>query len=261
MRSPLRRVGILLRLIAHLLFGVIAAHLGLRLINTLRHDRRSRYQQAASRWWNRGLCRILNLNIHCVGEVNPGITLFVANHISWLDITCLAATLKAHFVAKQEVRDWPVFGAMVAQADTLFLERGNADATLVMANRMTWSLIQKKNLVMFPEGTSSDGTSVMPFHARLFQAAIRARAQVQSVTITYPHPHGVNPLAPFIGDDNLLHHLWALLGDSAIDVTLTFGNPLTAEGMERRALAQRARAQVLANLADVGGDDRQELSA
>ena len=251
----LRRMQRLVRLAGHLMLGMLAAHLVLRTVNKLAHrlPRHQRYAQAVVQWWNRKLCRIINLRIHIEGEINARPTLFVANHISWLDITCLAARLDARFVAKQEVRDWPLFGAMAQRNHTLFIKRGDAGATAAVADQMTWSLLQKNNVIVFPEGTSSNGATVERFHARLFQPAIRARVEVQAVAISYPHAQGINPIAPFVGDDNLLRHLWDALREPAIDIRLTFCKPIPAEGMDRRALATHARNQILAAFGNAAG--------
>lgn len=258
----LRRLQRLLRLGWHLLLGLIAAYLVLGTVSRFAHrlPRHQRYAQVVVRWWNRKLCHIINLRIHIEGAINPNPTLFVANHISWLDIACLAAILDARFVAKQEVRDWPLFGAMAIRNHTLFIKRGDASVTAAVADQMTWSLLQKNNFIVFPEGTSSNGASVEQFHARLFQSAIRARAEVQAVAITYPHPQGMNPAAPFVGDDNLLHHLWNLLREPAIDIKLAFCKPITGEGMDRRAMATHTRNQILANFESVTGE-RKNISA
>ncbi len=238
MYADLRRLVRLLRLAGHFVVGPFIAHVLLRLVDYPR-------QQALSKWWNYKLCRILNLRIHIHGNINSQPTLFVANHISWLDINCLGSVLKAHFVSKQEVREWPVFGAMAARIGTLFLKRGDATVTSMVADQMTWLLLQKKSLVMFPEGTSSDGNSVDRFHARLFQSAIRSRTAVQAVALSFPHEQGVNPLVPFIGDDNLLLHLWKLLSLPVVEVRLTFCKPIFAEGLDRRLLANHTRSQIL----------------
>lgn len=248
MRIYARRMQRLLRLAWHMLMGMCAAHLILPVTNKFAQSGQYRIQQAIAKWWNYELCRILNLRLHIEGSINTAPTLFVANHISWLDIPCLAAVLNAHFVSKEEVRGWPIFGAMAARTSTLFLRRGDATVTSMVADQMTWSLLRKRSMIVFPEGTSSEGDSVLHFHARLFQAAIRSHAEVQAVAIRFPHGQGVNPVAPFVGDSNLLDHLWRLLAEPSMDVTLTFCQPLSATGLQRRVLANRARAQVLASI-------------
>jgi len=263
MGSELRRMLRLARLVWHLMLGIFTAHVLLGAVNNLAYNNQYRHQRALIIWWNRKLCRIVNLRIHIEGAINPKPTLFVANHISWLDITCLAAVLDGHFIAKDEVGAWPVFGAMAKRGDTLFVKRGDAAITSAVADQMTWRLLQKKNLIMFPEGTSTSGGSVQRFHARLFQSAIRARAEVQAVAIAYPDPDNnfyVNPVAPFVGEDNLLVHLWTLLREPALEIKVTFCKALPVEGKDRRTLADRARAQILATFEPKFGY-REDISA
>ncbi len=239
-----RRYARLVRLAWHMLCGFTAAHL---IFPLLRKPGHAAHKSAIVQWWMRKLCRILALEIQTQGEINPRATLFVANHVSWLDIPGLASVLSAVFVAKQEVAHWPLFGGMAARSGTLFLRRGEAGA--LTADRMTWSLMQKNSVIIFPEGSSSSGETVQQFHARLFQAAIRARCEVQAVAIRYPHAeYGTNPLTPFVGDDNLLTNLWALLAEPSIPMRLTFCAPLGAHGIERRKLAKLARSQIISAL-------------
>lgn len=241
MRGNTRRLWRLARLAWHMALGMCAAHF------LLKNAGPRRREQIISRW-TRGLCRILALRVRVEGEIHPRATLFVANHISWLDIPALQHLLNSRVVSKHEVGAWPVFGAMARRAGTLFLKRGDHQSTALIADHMTWGLLQKKNFLMFPEGTSSDGLSVQHFHARLFQAAIRAHAHVQAVAISYPHAQGVNPLAPFVGNDNLLRNLWKLLAEPAVEMRIVFCTPICAAGLERRKLAAFTRAQILDQL-------------
>ncbi|MEW6352709.1 MAG: lysophospholipid acyltransferase family protein [Pseudomonadota bacterium] len=236
-----RRAWRLARLTWHMALGVGAAHWVL-------HNVSPRRQEQIISWWTRGLCRIIALRVRVEGRINPRATLFVANHISWLDIPALQHLLNSRVVSKHEVGAWPVFGAMAQRAGTLFLKRGDHQSTALIADHMTWGLLQRKNFLMFPEGTSSDGLSVQHFHARLFQAAIRAHAHVQAVAISYPHAQGVNPLAPFIGSDNLIANLWKLLAEPAVEMRIVFCTPLNAAGLERRKLAALTREQILDQL-------------
>jgi 1-acyl-sn-glycerol-3-phosphate acyltransferase len=237
-----RRVLRFARLLAHVLTGAVLAHTLLPLLMRLEHD--PRRAPALVRWWNRRLARILNLQLILEGEISRRPTLFVANHVSWLDIPCLRAVLDVAFVSKEEVRRWPVVGGMATRAGTIFFARGNSDATALTADRMTWTLTQRRHLLIFPEGTTSDGRGLRHFHARLYQAAVRTRACVQAVALSYPHADGVHPAAPFIDDDNLARHLWTLLAEDHLTVKIAFCPPLPATGQERRALANRTRAQI-----------------
>lgn len=244
----LRRITRLLRVAAHLMIGVVVAHTLLGWA-TRGSARGAQLRAAVTQYWTRRLCRILNLQITVHGTVSRAPTLFVANHLSWLDIPCLHAVLATDFVGKQEVAQWPLVGAMARKAGTMFLRRGDRLAVEAVGERMTWLFKRGHSVILFPEGTTTDGSVVQRFHSRLFQPALRTHAPVQAVAVTYPHPAGVHPAAPFVGDDNLLRHLWALLAESSIDVTLTFCPALaTAASNRRRIVAEHTRGQIVAAL-------------
>lgn len=188
------------------------------------------------------------MRLQIEGEPASGAVLYAANHVSWLDIPCLGAIVNAVFVAKQDVRRWPLVGAMAERLGTIFLARGERDASSRAAERMTWALARTQSVIVFPEGTTTDGRAVGHFHARLFQAAVHAHAAVQAVALSYPHPAGTHPAAPFIGEDDLARHLWRLLAEPSLVVRLVFCPPLSAHHHDRRGLAEHTRAQVLAAL-------------
>ena len=229
------------RLAGHTLLGALIALTALGLL--VRHRR----HDAVVRWWTAGVLRILNVRIEVEGRISAKPALYAANHVSWLDIPCLRTVLDAEFVSKQEVERWPMIGRMAERAGTLFLNRGERDASLHTANCMSRALANGRGVIVFPEGTTGDGRRLGRFHARLYQAAIRAQCPVQAVAIAYPHPDGVHPAAPFIDNDNLARHLWTLLAEDSLTVRLSFCPPLI-DLPERRALAERTHAQILVAL-------------
>lgn len=231
------------RVACHLLTGLVVAYAILPLLHRLPHDRAEPARRALTRWWARRLCRIVGLKIRTEGEVAPAPALLVANHVSWLDIPCLLASVDAVFVAKQEVAAWPAVGPMAARTGTIFLPRGGRGAASLAADEMTWRLARRRSVVVFPEGTTTDGTSVGPFHARLFQAAIRTQSVVQAVALRYSGDGGPSRVAPFIGDDDLFSHLWKLLAEEQVAVSVVFCPPEPAVH-DRRSLANRTRRQV-----------------
>jgi 1-acyl-sn-glycerol-3-phosphate acyltransferase len=113
---------------------------------------------------------------------------------------------------------------------------------------MTWLLAANSPVIVFPEGTSTDGSSVLRFHARLYQSASRIDGYVQAVAIRYPHESGINTAIPFVGDDYLAGHLWRLLGEESIEAELHFCAPLASEGRKRRMLADATRRQIIETL-------------
>ncbi len=239
-----RRIWRIARCAVHLIVGAGAAQwlmVGPNL--PLPHAQQRRMQQALVRWWVRKLCRILHLQLRVHGPLPGRTTLLVTNHISWLDIPALLAVVDADFVAKSDVVHWPVIGAMATRVGTIFLARGQRNAARTTADSMTWRLAQRQNVILFPEATTGDGLSMRKFYARLYQAAIRTHSQVQAVAIRYPGLDGPQGAAPFIDDDELLSHLWRLLGEKRIVAELHFCDPLVPD-TDRRTLANHTRQQI-----------------
>jgi 1-acyl-sn-glycerol-3-phosphate acyltransferase len=233
----LRRTVRLPLIILHLLLGSLVAMLLLR-------PRSGRAPIQPVMVWSRTLCRILGVRIVTCGQPRPGAVLFVANHVSWLDIFCIATVCPTHFLAKQEVADWPVFGWLARRAGTVFIRRGGENVSGAATEQLTWRLRQGDRILVFPEGTSTDGRSLRRFHSGLFQAAIHARCPVQAVAVRYPCGAGVHPVVPFVGDDGLVPHLWRLLGEGGIVAELHFCEPLPPASHTRDGLARQTHAQI-----------------
>lgn len=242
LRIHVRRLLRVMRLMWHVLMGVAVTYTVMLPLNKVGYHR---HQRVLVQWWARKACRILHLEISSEGacsSTQP--TLFVANHISWLDIPCLLSTLDAVCVAKHEIKHWPLVGRMAIHAGTVFIRRGEHAATDV-AEQMAHTLANNKSIVLFPEGTSTSGETVRTFHSRLYQAAIHTHSLVQAVALAYPHPSGVHPAAPYVGDVTLFQHLWRIAGESAIPVKLTFCIPLPTATSGRRTLAADTHTQIM----------------
>jgi 1-acyl-sn-glycerol-3-phosphate acyltransferase len=194
--------------------------------------------------WQRRLCRLLHLRVRVQGEPLDGPVLLAANHISWLDIIVLGGVCETRFLAKQDVRQWPLVGGMCARAGTLFIRRNEPGAAQHAADEMTWILRRGCRLALFPEGTTTDGAAVARFHSRLFQAAVRAHAPVQPVALQYFEDGLRSARAPFLGEQSLLNHLWHLAA-RGLDVELRFLPPLTGLA-ERAPLAAASHAAIAA---------------
>jgi 1-acyl-sn-glycerol-3-phosphate acyltransferase len=147
------------------------------------------------------------------------------------------------FLSKAEVRTWPVAGWLAAKAGSLFIRRGSGDSQLIR-KQMTRHLEQQHPLLMFPEGTTTDGRSLRTFHGRLLASAIDADVSLQPVAIRYLRDGQVDPLAPFIGDDDLLSHLMRLFANDQGDVEIHVLTPIACAGQERAALAYQAQQAV-----------------
>lgn len=196
--------------------------------------------------WHRRLLAILGLRLRVDGAPLRGPHLTVANHVSWLDIPVLGALEPARFVGKSEIRDWPVAGWLATAAGTFYLRRGKGGAVPLL-DRLVPHLRAAGTVVIFPEGTTTDGTEVRPFHPRLFAAALAAGCQVQPVTLQYGLSEDGENVAPFVGDDSLAGHLLRLLRSPTLEVRVLFGPPLRPT-VSRDELAREAECFVRAAL-------------
>lgn len=233
----------LLRVLEHLLTGTILAS-GVALTCLARRPRP--WLPALVTWWLRRLWRCLALEVCCRGTPAQG-ALLVANHVSWLDVPVLGGATPLRFVSKAEVRQWPLVGWLAATAGTLFLQRG-AHQSSAMALVVARELQRGTSIAIFPEGTTSDGRALGRFHARLFAAVEHNGAPVQPVAIRYGRGAEPDETAPFIGEDNLLAHLWRVLRHPALTVDVAFLPPMPATEMRRRELADAARAAIASHL-------------
>jgi 1-acyl-sn-glycerol-3-phosphate acyltransferase len=172
--------------------------------------------------------------------------LLVANHISWLDILVMNAAHPARFVSKADVKHWPVLGALITGAGTLLIERESRRDAMRVVHQMADGLRAHDTLAVFPEGTTGDGQSLLPFHANLIQAAISAHAPVQPVALKYVDgPSGARSDAPlFIGDTTLLQSIWSTLRARGLRSVVTFGEAQVANERDRRTWAADLRESV-----------------
>ena len=202
-------------------------------------DRRQRWSQ----FFMTRLSNALPFRVRVVGELPATPMLWVSNHVSWTDIPLLGMVAPMSFLSKAEVRTWPVAGWLAAKAGSLFIRRGSGDSQLIR-KQMTRHLEQQHPLLMFPEGTTTDGRGLRTFHGRLLASAIDADVSLQPVAIRYLRDGQVDPLAPFIGDDDLLSHLMRLFSNDQGDVEIHVLKPIACTGQERAALAYQAQQAV-----------------
>ena len=194
--------------------------------------------------WSSEMLACMGIRLIVKGQPAPaGPLLLAANHISWLDITSLHAARHCRFVSKADVKHWPLIGPLASGAGTLFIERESRRDAMRVVHHMAERLRAGDVLAIFPEGTTSDGVSLRPFHANLFQAAIAADAPVQPVAMQFiDQATGQRSLAPcYIDDDTLLGSVWRTLCTPGIAVVITFGEVQTAQDRGRRVWAADVR--------------------
>ena len=197
--------------------------------------------------WALALLAQLAIKLIVIGRPPAhGPLMLVANHISWLDIVVMLAASPCRFVSKADVRHWPLIGTLATAGGTLFIERASRRDAMRVVHKMAERLSAGDVLAIFPEGTTSDGVNLLPFHANLFQAAIAANAPVLPVALRFADAAtGEHSLAPcYINDDTLLGSIWRTLSAPPLCAVVTFGEPQSAQGRERRAWAADVRAAV-----------------
>jgi len=179
----------------------------------------------------------------------PG-SFLVANHISWIDIFIIDGRCPASFVAKAEIADWPLVGTLVSRTGNLFIERGRRHAVHRMIERLVQALGEGARVAVFPEGTTSDGRRLLPFHANLVEAAVRAHAPVVPLGLRYTTPEGAHAQAiEYIGDTTFVQSLWRILAQPCTHCELNLLAPIDEAGLSRHAIVERARAAIAQALA------------
>lgn len=232
-------------LLLHLLAGVFTVALLFPFFGT---DRR----RLAIRRWSERTLKFIQVERRVRGEPpaqrgRPAV--LVANHVSWLDIYVVHAVWQVRFIAKSEVRKWPVIGWLSARTGTLFIER-NRRRHAAQINRAIHAAFQAGDAIgVFPEGTTTFGDQVGRFHGSLLQPAVDEHALVYPVALRYLDPDGrVNRNAAYVGDTSLLESIRAILSEPRIVAEIIFLPPVDAEGRTRRDLAQETRAAIAAAL-------------
>jgi 1-acyl-sn-glycerol-3-phosphate acyltransferase len=201
-------------------------------------------RSACNRRWSCALMYICGVKIRVFGQPKrEGAALWVANHVSWIDIFVLNMVRPTVFIAKSEIRRWPVIGWLVAGSGTLFIERGHRHAVRAVGHQMKSRFDQGEVIGLFPEGTTSPGLDVAHFHSSLFEAAIRAHVDIQPVALRFLLHEERSDRVAFVGDQNLVQNLWRLLGTTGVVVEVEFLPLMTSQYCEeqgRGKVAERA---------------------
>ncbi|ALK98848.1 acyl-phosphate glycerol 3-phosphate acyltransferase [Massilia sp. WF1] len=194
------------------------------------------------RRWSARLLRICRVDLeHGAGAAPLQHALIVSNHVSWLDIFVINSLHPCRFVAKAEIRAWPVLGWLVAQAGTVFIARGSRRDLRHIFKGLVDALAQRQRVAFFPEGTTSSQGSLLPFHANLFEAAIDAGAPVQPYALSYlDGAGGWHPAVDYTGETTFVDSILRILGGEPVIARLACLEPIDTHGAHRRELARAA---------------------
>ena len=244
--APLAIVGLLL----NIGWGLITALLLFPFMSQATRNRLIHF-------WSRVLLVIVGVRLVIHGEdpddalagtgLNPGSRglMLLANHVSWLDIYAINATLPTRFVAKAEIAGWPVIGTLVASIGTLFVERGRRHAVHAINKVVAQRLQLGETIGVYPEGTTTEGDTLLPFHANLVQPAIDVQAMVRPIALRYTQDGSLSRAAAYVGDDHLLMSLWRVVTAPRLMVEVHWLPPLP-QGIQRRHEAGRLAREAIA---------------
>ena len=204
-------------------------------------------REARVQGWSLKMLALLGVHLELHGNPPPaGPVLLVANHISWLDILVMHAARYCRFVSKADVKRWPLIGTLATGGGTIYIERESRRDALRVVHRMVESLQRGEVVAVFPEGTTSDGVALLPFHGNLIQAAISAAALVQPVALSFLDAvsRTVSHAPCYVDDDTLLRSLWRTVAGPAITAVVRYGEPQEVQGRGRREWASDLRLAV-----------------
>ncbi len=198
--------------------------------------------------WSKSLLDMFGVKLHVHGKAPRRHTqpvMLVANHVSWLDIYAINAVLPVRFVAKSEIRAWPVIGWLSAKTGTLFIERARRRDALRISGEMVTAMQHGDVVTVFPEGTTTDGSHVLRFHGSLLQPAVEAGAELHPVALRYQRSDGSLCVeAAYDGDKSLWDTLKLMTAQPAIHVHVWFLPALATDASDRRTLAYAAHTAI-----------------
>jgi len=256
MRRVARLVGFLV-VCLFFLVSIAAAH---PLLLGFSRPARMRLVAGSVRLWARACLRILgfNINLHRLSDdLHSKRRLLVSNHQSYLDIVIIASVFPTLFVAKTEVSRWPLFGWLSKLGGTIFVDRENPRSGVKCAYRVSGALRDGVNVQVFPEATTGDGSTVLPFNGLFFASAVRSHATVLPLTIKFQSVNGrpadreALDKVCWYGDMNFARHFWNLLNIESAEVSLMIDEPINPSRAQRaKVLAQAARDRIFRSFAN-----------
>jgi 1-acyl-sn-glycerol-3-phosphate acyltransferase len=218
-----------------MLFPAIFINLALNFFYT----RKSRYIAGLTAVWAKLCCRILDIRVQACGQYNVKEPGFIAsNHISYTDILVLASIAPCSFLSKKDVKKWPLVGLLAILGDTVFIDRSTRSGIPTAIKELDKKLMAGVNAVVFPEGTTSDGTDVMPFKSSFFELPLLINCPVISVTIIYSDsdtdPDAKTTIAAWYGNEPFIKHFWRLLGCPVLRVKVHFNTRIETGNIQTR---------------------------
>lgn len=211
----------------------------------------ARARRRLVQWWSGKLLRILNVSTRVEGRAprtRDAAAMMVANHVSWVDVFLVSSVRPTRFIAKSEIRDWPVAGWIAERAGTIFIRRARRHDTARINQQVHEALAKGDCVGLFPEGTTTEGDRLLKFHTSLFEPALANAARLHPLAIRYEHPDGTPCRAmAYAGELSFMQSLALIIRQRSVVARIAFAEAIEPGGLDRRAAAHIARERV-ANL-------------
>lgn len=228
------------KLIILLVVGIIA-------VSCLFPLGRSKARWLISQWWARQVLNALGVEMVVEGDQGDlkGPLVIISNHISWVDIPVILALFKVHFVSKSDIKSWPIIGFLAAKTGTIFLEKKNKRSLPNVVKTLGEALDENKKILLFPEGTTGRGDSVLPFRSPLLEVAVKSKTSVVPIAIRYfNHDSSPNFSAAYVDDDTFMKTLVRIVSAPVTRVKVNIAGMIYPEHTDRKNLAMKLRDQV-----------------
>jgi 1-acyl-sn-glycerol-3-phosphate acyltransferase len=248
-RRPLRYLWRLPLLVLHLGLALPLTVLMINPITARLEMRGERLDHRVIRLWSAWLMRIFGFRLRRYGTPLPGAALFVANHVSWIDIELMHSQRMMGFVAKAEISRWPLVGWLALRGGTIYHHRGSNDSLHGVMHQMVQRLEQGQAVGVFPEGRTTRGDAIGTFHARIFQPAVLAGVPAQPVALKYGLRGDAQTIVAFAEGENFLQNFLRLLGEPGRVAEVHFLEPVASSEDGRRRMAETCRERIIAAMA------------
>jgi len=233
-------------LLLHLLVSLPATLLLINPLSARIELRGERLDHRAIRWWSGMLLRIFGFRVRRYGTPRPGAVMFVANHVSWIDIELMHSQRMMGFVAKAEIARWPLVGWLASRGGTIYHHRGSNDSLHGVMHQMVQRLQSGQAVGVFPEGRTTRGDAIGVFHARIFQPAIVAGVPAQPVALKYGLRGDAQTIVAFAEKESFFANFLRLLGEPSRVAEVHFLEPVAPGDDGRRRMAEACRARIVA---------------
>lgn len=190
--------------------------------------------------WLKKLLKLFNIEVQVYGDKVKAPKMIVCNHVSWIDIVILSSMYPGHFIAKSEIKRWPIMGSMITNIGTLFVKRGVRSEIKTLSTKVEQIVENNSSIIFFPEGKIGDGLQINKIHTGLFQSAINGKMDIQPTLLIYGDSSGYpSTTVPYLNDQTLFESIFNVLGEKKISASLFVLKPIPSKGLSRKQIGEQ----------------------